>query len=162
MKITLAKSLVEKNRLVKKISKIKEDIRLYNVRLVGSEQEVDVNAKWEELLKLVDLLINLKFKIMACNMHCDDALNGIQKDIFRLSELKSLVSFIKGLNTQHGISDGGYLMSRGEPKEYIAIFRKSDVDEKVEELEKEINDIQESINQYNYETKLTFDFKGLI
>lgn len=162
MELTLAKALNEKNRLAKKISKIKDDIRNYNVRLLGAEKEIDVNTKWKELLELVDLLVDLKFKIMAYNMHCEDALNGIQKNIFRISELKALVNFLKGLNTQHGLSEGGGYLSRGEAKEYVAIFRKSDVDEKIEKFEKEINDIQQEINQYNYETKFSFDFRGLI
>jgi hypothetical protein len=161
MELTLAKALNEKNRLVKKISKLKDDIRNYNVRLSGAEQEVDVECSWKELLESVDLLVDLKSEIMACNMNAPDFSDGIQKDIFRLSELKALVNFLKSLDTKHGLSNSGS-WGRGETQEYVAIFRKSEVDEKVEAFEKEINDLQHTINQYNYETTMVFDFKGLI
>jgi len=163
MELTLAKALIEKNRLTKKISEIKEDIRTYNSQILGAEREVDVEVKWGVLLELTDLLIDLKFRIAACNLgNPTYSSGGIQRDIFRLSELKSLTSFLRGLNTQHGPSDGRGYLSRGEALEYCAIFRKSDVDEKVEVFEKEINDIQQKLNQYNYETTFDFDTKGLI
>ena len=95
MKVTLAKALKLKNRFANKLQDVSRNIVTYNSVIEGLERPLDVNALMEKRGKLVDALINLKTAINVANA-------PIQSTIYLMSELKSDVVFLNGLDSSDG------------------------------------------------------------
>lgn len=148
MVITLAKALKLKNKLIGKISKISEDITSYNSTLASNEVEVDVRLLMEKRQDLLEKLIDLKYFISTANA-------PIQKSIFRMSELKGTVAFLKKINTKQGkVLDRYSLDVEGE---YKSVFRKNDIDKMIDDIQLEIDNIQETLEHHNYNTIISID-----
>jgi len=146
MEITLAKALKYKKRLVGKISSIRGS---KNSIIVGTEREVDVIKAFELRSKLIENLVNLKTAICKAN-------EPILADIFKLSELKSYIVVLQEVDTTHGKSNRGrnYLGVDTEPVEFEAQLRFSEIEKTISEANKEIDVIQERVDQHNHLTKI--------
>jgi hypothetical protein len=92
---------------------------------------------------LTAALVELKTAIYEAN-------KGIYKQIILIGEKKSEVDFLNGLNTRHGIEPHGY---QGNNVTYVAVIQKVDVDKRVKQIEKEIDDLQDQIDKYNAESE---------
>ena len=150
MEITLARALKYKNRLIGKISDISGVIIRNNSILKDTEREIDIEEMLALRTKLVTNLVALKSAICKGN-------EPIQSDIFNLSELKSLSKMVQDINTTHGKSlrDGGlYSRVAAEPVEYEAQLRFSDIKVIISSTNREIDAVQEKIDQHNYSTKI--------
>jgi len=143
----LAKALKEKNRLVKKIKDLQRDITRYNSIVSDSKREVDIPSLMEELENKVNELISLKTKIF-------EASRPIREHIFRLSELKSKVLFLSGVDTTRGKVISRHMMSSDPVVDYDAVLTKTDVDSMVETTEGSIDSIQEEIDTFNHTTEI--------
>lgn len=144
--LTLAKALKLKNRLAGRLAKVDSDLENYNSVLAGSDQP-DIRAIYEGRRALVAQLIELKVAINAANQ-------PIQRTIFRLGELKSEIALLGKLSTKHGTVVEGYA---GVQTQYVAHFRKADVDRRVRELEVEVDRLQEELDAFNYRTTISLD-----
>jgi hypothetical protein len=144
--ITLARALKFKNRLAGRLAKLDSDFEKYNSALAGSDQ-LDMKVLWAERSKLVGQLIELKVSINAANQ-------PIQRTIFELGELKSQVALLSKTSTLHGKMVEGF---HGNEVEYIAQFRKIDVNRAVRSLEVQIDRLQEQLDAFNYRTTITLD-----
>jgi hypothetical protein len=136
--ISLSKALKLKNRLAGRLRKMEQQIATYNSVLEGRQGEVNV----AELDKLASqtrhYLVILKALISEAN-------RGIQGLLIELGEKKAEAEFLSGLNTRHG-SEPGY---QGQTFTYIATIQKADVEKRVKQLEKEIDDLQDRVDSYN-------------
>jgi hypothetical protein len=144
--ITLAKALKLKNRLAGRLAKLDKDLEHYNSVPAGSDQP-DIKGIYAERRKLVVHLVELKVAINTANQ-------PIHRTIFELGELKSLVALLGRTSTKHGTMVEGY---HGNEIQYVAQFRKGDVDREVRRLEVEIDRIQDQLDRFNYNTLIALD-----
>jgi hypothetical protein len=144
--ISLAKALKLKNRLAGRLAKLDGDLENYNSVPAGSDQP-DIKSIYAERSKMIAHLVELKVAINAANQ-------PIQRTIFQLGELKSLVALLTKMSTKHGTIVESY---HGAEIQYVAQFRKVDVDREVRRLEVEIDRIQDQLDTFNHNTLIGID-----
>lgn len=137
--LSLSKALKVKNRLAGRLAKINSTIMTYNCAVEG-RKEVDVAEQDKLRASLSAALVDLKAAIY-------DANRGIYRSIILIGEKKGDVDFLSGLNTKHG-SEPSY---QGTVVNYVSVIQKQEVDKRVKQLEKEIDDLQDQIDKYNAE-----------
>lgn len=150
--ITLAKALKIKNRLVGRLAKVQTDIQVFNSVPVGQAGQVDVGALMRTRADLVEAVVTLKTAI-------NDANREVQKDIYDLAEKKGAVEFLGGLATRHGLQPPVYPSTI--EVDYVAALKKADVDTQVALLEKEIDRLQDRLDQFNHERRIEVDARTL-
>jgi hypothetical protein len=148
--MTVKQALKRKNKLVKEISTELERVQSYNSVIAGTERVYDPRQAFDNYIRKSNLLIALKTAIHQANAPMYDR-------IFRLSELKSLISRIRGLSCNHGPvhNRGGY----GTPSETVqmdAVIMLIERDQLVEKLEAEIEMIQEDLDRWNAITEINW------
>ena len=158
MEVTLAKVMKYKNRLVEELQRV-TGLIYSNNSLTEELREistVEVPKLIETRRSIVNHIVAIKLLIQQKNLSvANDVLNSAQyKRILELQELKNEVSFYRGLNTQHG-PIRNYYSDNNEVVNYTAIVRQEDVDNKVKELNKLIDKLQEEVDGYNHSTKVS-------
>lgn len=149
--ITLAKALKIKNRLAGRISSLEADIRTYNSVIEGKEDQVNVENLFKTYLHHKEMLIALKSAIYEANI-------GIQRSIFEQAEKKGLIGFLQSVSTLHGCSEHVHSFANSTFN-YVATLRKNDIDLTVKKLEKEVDELQDKIDNYNHTQKIKIDTK---
>jgi len=158
MKVTLAKTLKLKNRIVKKIQEVSLNIQAYNSMMVGQERPDDVNALMETRSKLMDALINLKTSLSKAN-------EQVQSTIYLLAEIKGDLVFLKGIDTTSGkqIQNSGW----GPDVKFIektAILDYKTVQGLIKQAEADIDINQDILDKHNHtvEIEVSDDVMNLI
>jgi hypothetical protein len=146
--ITLAKALKVKNRLAGRLAKVQADIQAYNSVPEGQADQVNVPALLKTREELVDALVGLKTAINEANRE-------VQRDIYGLAEKKATAQFLGGLGTRHGPQPAVY--PNTTEVHYLAALKKADVDGLVLRLEKEIDQLQDKLDQFNHARKVEVD-----
>lgn len=146
VEITLARALKLKNRVAGRLAKLDSDFETYNSQPDGSDRP-DIKALYAERNALAARLIELKVGLSVANQ-------PIQRTIFELGEAKSLVALLAKTSTAHGKAYDSY---RGTGIDYVAQFRKSDIDREVRRLEVEIDRLQEQLDSFNHRTQVGID-----
>lgn len=142
----LSNTLKKKNRIIKRIQEVEEDIRNNNSLPVVSERQVDVEGLFNERKFLIKELINLKLKIFIAS-------EPIRENILKIAELKTEIVFLKSLSTKKGIvRESTY--SSSENVEYKAVFGKQQIDEKIKDAETEIDALQDEIDCHNHKVEI--------
>ena len=139
----LAKALKLKNKLAGEVAQLKELLTQQNSR--STKQKFDYNNQ-EVLTNLrvkVDELVATKAAIGAANAE-------VYPKIFRLAELKGLVTTLKSLSTKEGVYAESLGYSQSVEVEYIAQIKKAEADKLVEALEKEIQELQDALDEFNF------------
>lgn len=139
--LSLSKALKVKNRLAGRLAKVNAAIQTYNCTVDGRRGEVDVAEMDKQRSVLSAALVDLKTSIYEAN-------KGIYRSIILIGEKKGDIDFLSGLNTKHGTEPHGY---QGNNITYVSVIQKAEVDKRVKQLEKEIDDIQDQIDKYNAE-----------
>jgi len=139
--LSLSKALKVKNRLAGRLAKINATVQTYNCTVDGRRGEVDVAVLDKQRADLSAALVDLKTSIYEAN-------KGIYRSIILIGEKKGDIDFLSGLNTKHGTEPHGY---QGTNVTYVSVIQKQEVDKRVKQLEKEIDDLQDSIDKYNAE-----------
>ncbi|MBV9125693.1 MAG: hypothetical protein JO112_20275 [Planctomycetes bacterium] len=150
--ITLAKALKVKNRLTGRLAKVQADIQAYNSVPQGQADQVNVPALMQTRAELVGALVGLKTAI-------NDANREIQRDIYDLAEKKATAQFLAGVNTRHGPQPPVYPSTIEVT--YVAALKKADVDRLVAGLEKEIDQLQDRLDQFNHDHRIEVDGRTL-
>ena len=146
--ITLAKALKLKNRLAGRLAKVQSDIQTYNSVPQGQADQVNVPALMTIRDELVAALVSLKTAI-------NDANREVQRDIYALAEKKAAAQFLAGLCTRHGPQPAVYPSTTEVT--YVAALKKADVDALVASLEKEIDQLQDKLDQFNHDRKVSVE-----
>lgn len=146
--ITLAKALKVKNRLTGRLAKVQADIQTYNSVPEGQADQVNVPALMKTHEELVGALVSLKTAI-------NDANREVQRDIYDLAEKKATAQFLAGVNTRHGPQPPIYPTTI--EVNYVAALKKANVDALVVRLEKEIDQLQDKLDQFNHDHKIEVD-----
>ena len=150
--ITFAKALKIKNRLVGRLAKIQADIQAFNSVPEGQAGQVDVPALVQAREALVDAIVGLKTAI-------NDANREAQRDIYALAEKKATAQFLAGVCTRHGPQPPVYPSTIEVI--YVAALTKADVDAQVAGLEKDIDQLQDRLDQFNHDQKIEVDGRTL-
>ena len=143
MNMKLAKALKQKNKLAGEVAQLKELLTQQNSR--STKQKFDYNNQ-EVLTNLrakIDELVATKAAIGAANAE-------VYPKIFRLAELKGLVTVLKGLSTKEGVYAESLGYAQSVEVEYVAQIKKAEADRLVEELEKEIQELQDALDEFNF------------
>ena len=150
--ITLPKALKIKNRLAGRLAKVQADIQAYNSVPEGQADQVNVPALMKTREELVGALVSLKTAI-------NDANREAQRDIYLLAEKKATAQFLAGLCTRHGPQPPVYPSTI--EVNYVAALKKADVDAQVARLEKEIDQLQDKLDQFNHAHGIEVDGRTL-
>ena len=150
--ITLGKALKVKNRLAGRLAKVQADIQAFNSVPAGQADQVNVPALLKTREELVGALVGLKTAINEANRE-------VQRDIYDLAEKKATVQFLAGVNTRHGPQPAVY--PNTTEVSYVAALKKADVDGLTAGLEKEIDQLQDRLDQFNHVHKIEVDGRTL-
>ena len=144
----IAKALKEKNKFLRELGKLLTKVQKNNSVIEGktraySSKEMFIQAN----LKILEL-VELKTKISLAN-------EPIQSKIYKLSELKSLVSIIKELSTEEGPQESSHSWEdTNKVFIYNSEIKTVEKDEMVQNIENEIEKIQEELDIYNHTTEI--------
>jgi queuine/archaeosine tRNA-ribosyltransferase len=143
--MNLTKALKHKKKLVKQADEMFIRFSKYNSQPVGFVG-YDPAQAYESWLKLTNELVDLKTKIHIANQ-------PIAHKIFRLGELKNLISRLRNVETKSG-SFKEFRYSEGESVEYVAFLSLFEKDEQIQFWEAELETLQEQIEAFNAITKI--------
>jgi predicted nucleic acid-binding Zn-ribbon protein len=144
--INLSRALKLKNRVVHRLSQLDTQITTYN-SVIEDNQEYDVRQLYKARMVLAEQLVKLKVAINAANQ-------PVQGLFFELAECKAQVAMLGKVNTKHGPSVEGFTGARTN---YVAQFRKPDIDREVRRVEQEIDRLQDELDQFNHRTMIAVD-----
>ena len=140
----LAKALKQKNKIAGEVAQLKDLLTKQNVR--STKQKFDyVNTDvLAQLRGKIGELVKVKAAIASANVE-------VYEKIFRLAELKGLVTTLTALDVRNGVfyERGGY----GEQPvaiEYTAQLTKVEVDKMTAELQAEIQSLQDELDEFNF------------
>ncbi len=143
--MTVKQALKEKNSLLKRINDLTQKIYSYNSIDEGNKRPYSTSDLLSQVMELTGELIDLKTKIHQANVPVYDK-------IFRLSELKSLVKKINGIDCSEGKVSERY--SRTEPTIKTAEISVVERDTIVKDLEEQIERLQEELDVHNATTQI--------
>ena len=141
--VNLCRALKLKNRIASRLSRLDQKIIEHNSS-IKDYSEYDVRSLYASRMRLAEQLVQLKVDISTANQ-------PIQKQIFEVAECKSLCHTLTRINTRHGPYSSGY----EAVQHFAAQFRKPDVDKEVRKVEKEIDRLQDELDQFNFATTIS-------
>ena len=153
IKITLAKALKLKNKLIHEINKLKNKLSEENSMLEDNwkENSQDLFLKEIEELKLkTSKLVELKSLISKANIK-------ILNKIYGLSELKSYISWISNIDSRDGLCESNSF-SGGNVNEYKACLTKQTIHEAVNKAEEKIEILQDEVDIFNNSKRIKWEY----
>ena len=155
MKISLARALKHKNRVIAKMRKIEADIQQNNSVLVEAQPEIVIKEVMEKRAFLEEHLVQLKLAIDVAN-------ESIKRHIYRLQEIKARIVFLTSISTQHGPSLSSNRWGGDEAvHDYKAVLRKNEIDQMIAAAEADIDAMQEEVDHHNNITAIEIDVVNL-
>lgn len=155
---SLSQALKHKNRLAGEVARAREIVQRENSRKETQAPRADVRAVFEENIARTRELAAFKGAIAAANAGVLDSGRGIYAKLNLQAELRGLISFLKVLNTKEGeeVERVGFL-SRDEAARtrYVAEITRDEVDRYVSALQVEIDRLQDEIDEFNAQTRIT-------
>lgn len=146
----IAKALKVKNRLAGELNRIKNLIQRDNSKPEYANPGFD-RIKMEELAesfyKTKNELIKLKAKIQKKTAPIADKLIAI-------AEAKDEIEFFKSLDTRAGIEVVHTFGKESKNVLYHAFYTQGDVDQKLVEIQNQIDTLQDEIDEYNASTSI--------
>jgi hypothetical protein len=144
--MNIKQALKEKNKLAKKVTDLMDRTNRNNSMDEGAVRSYDPKESLEQALQMVDDLVNLKTKMHMANAEVYDK-------IFRMSEYKSLVKYLKVLNC----SQGTIVTSRygdSTARQMTTVITEVERDALVEKYETLIDNLQTELDTHNATTHI--------
>jgi hypothetical protein len=142
--MNIKQALKKKNRLAGQLKEALQIAVEVNSVVAGTKPSYNSQQKWSEAKSIMSDLVALKAKI-----HCANA--PVADLIFKASEIKSMISILKGMSC----SDGPIVSYRAtEPIMYVATIGQIDRDKMVSVLETELDTINDRLDEFNAVTKI--------
>jgi hypothetical protein len=144
--MNIKQALKEKNKLAKKVTDLMDRTNRNNSMDEGAVRSYDPKESLEQALQMVDDLVNLKTKMHMANAEVYDK-------IFRMSEYKSLVKYLKTLNC----SQGTIVTSRygdSTARQMTTVITEVERDALVEKYETLIDNLQTELDTHNATTQI--------
>jgi len=151
MKMKLSKALKVKNRLAGEVNRLQT---LFARDNSAEQSRVNTNvANIElEMKEVVANLIEIKTKITQANI-------GIYEMLARKNEVASMKAFYERLNTRDGtFKERDYNAGQDIETVYVAFITRDKVDELSKAYQKEIDSLQDEIDEYNATTAIEVSF----
>jgi len=145
--MNIKQALKKKNILVEQIKQEFSRATMYNSIESGNTRPYSAKQSLDNYLRLTDELIELKTSIHKANQ-------PIYDKIFKLSEYKSMVKYLKSLNCVEGKTSGNRWGGETESKVMEVEIGIVEKDKMVEKYESLINDIQDELDYFNQTTEL--------
>ena len=140
----IAKALKLKNQMAGEVAQLKDLLTKQNSRSTKQKFDYDNREVLTRLRAKLAELVKVKAVVAAANAEVYDK-------IFRLAELKGLVTTLTGLDTKAGVfHEGRGFGEAAYEVEYVAQIGKVDVDKLVAELNAEIQSLQDSLDEFNF------------
>lgn len=143
-KVSLSRALKAKNKQVKLVKTLQEQIEKYNSVVRGSDKAFDVKAKFAEYEAAALKLAKIKAAIQAANA-------PIHETIYLMAELRGMIRFLSNLDTKSGKNVHGY---QGEVIEFDAAISASEAEEIRIRLEEQLDELQDKVDEFNSSTKI--------
>ena len=144
--MNIKQALKEKNKLAKKVTDLMDRTNRNNSMDEGAVRSYDPKESLEQALQMVEDLVNLKTKMHMANAEVYDK-------IFRMSEYKSLVKYLKTLNC----SQGTIVTSRygdSTARQMTTVITEVERDSLVEKYETLIDNLQTELDTHNATTQI--------
>jgi hypothetical protein len=144
--MNIKQALKEKNKLAKKVTDLMDRTNRNNSLDEGAVRSYDPKESLEQALQMVEDLVNLKTKMHMANAEVYDK-------IFRMSEYKSFVKYLKALNC----SQGTVITSRygdSTARQMTTVITEVERDTLVEKYETIIDTIQTELDMHNATTHI--------
>ena len=144
--MNIKQALKEKNKLAKKVTDLMDRTNRNNSMDEGAVRSYDPKESLEQALQMVEDLVNLKTKMHMANAEVYDK-------IFRMSEYKSLVKYLKALNC----SQGTIVTSRygdSTARQMTTVISEVERDSLVEKYETLIDNLQTELDTHNATTQI--------
>lgn len=159
----IVKALKLKKSLAEKIIQLREDIEKNNCVLQKevalNPEHAEVSQMYEEWLKAEKMLVVLKNLIQISNA-------PVFAKIYRISELKSRLMFFKNLFTNPVKASNIYQKESESLEDRVnsLVINEKKRKEEISLIIKEINEIQDQLNEFNYTNDLvnTYDLYNFI
>jgi len=145
--MTIKQALKLKNKLVKEITEETQKVLVYNSVEVGNDRPYSPTESLDKMISLTNELVELKTKIHQAN-------SPVYGKIFRMSELKSIVSKIKIMDCTEGTSTDRYSRRSENPSTMTSEISIVDRDGIVKGMETEIEVIQDELDTHNALTQI--------
>lgn len=144
--MNVAQALKKKARLIKEINDKWLIIKNNNSIISGNLKKFDISNELGLIEQLTNELVELKTKIHLANA-------PVYSKIFLMSELKSMLKNVEGINTTEGIMDNGRY---GTPS---TTFYVADMDEiakrkYIKDLSDKIDTLQDELDYHNATTQI--------
>jgi hypothetical protein len=144
--MNIKQALKEKNKLAKKVTDLMDRTNRNNSLDEGAVRSYDPKESLEQALQMVEDLVNLKTKMHMANAEVYDK-------IFRMSEYKSFVKYLKTLNCNQGT----VITSRygdSTARQMTTVITEVERDTLVEKYETIIDTIQTELDMHNATTHI--------
>jgi len=145
--MNIKQALKKKNQLVKEILDLHTRVATYNSVEVGNVRPYSAKESMEILNQKSNELVELKTDIHRAN-------GPVYHHIFRLSELKSMITRIKNLDCNEGVVNDYYSSKRETPTVKTSEISIVERDEMVKHMEGEIEVIQDILDNHNQNTNI--------
>jgi len=145
--MNIRQGLKEKNKLVKEIQDLHVRLATYNSVEVGNVRPYSPKETMELINQKSNELVELKTKIHKANV-------PVYQHIFRLSELKSMITRIKNLDCNEGTVQDYYSRNRETPTVKETEITIVERDEMVKHMEGQIEEIQDILDNHNQITNI--------
>jgi hypothetical protein len=145
--MTVKQALKEKNKLTKSISELVTRIQKYNSVEEGAVRSYDPKEDMDKLQKVVSDLALLKTRIHMANQN-------VYHKIFRLSELKGLVKYLRGIDCSEGKTSTHQRYGESASVVKTTVITKVEMDNLISWYEQEIERIQDELDIHNGTTEI--------
>ena len=145
--MTIKQALKEKNKLTKQIQSLVTRIQKYNSMEEGSVRTYDPREDMNNLTTTISELVSLKTQLHQANTKVYDK-------IFRLSEYKGLVKYLRAINCSEGKSNESRRFGESATIVKTTIFGQVEMDNLITYYEGEIEKIQEELDVHNATTHI--------
>jgi hypothetical protein len=142
--MNITKALKTKKKLIKQTSDVFQKFKEFNSYPTGKDPEYNPEVLFNNYMENVNQIVALKTAIHKANV-------DIYEKIFRLSELKSVISNLKSLHIQNGRIIDRY---SGLTHDYTSFLTLVARDKAIEQLENEIEKIQDELEAHNATTQI--------
>jgi hypothetical protein len=140
--MTIKQALKEKNKLTKQINSLVVRIQKYNSMEEGSVRTYDPGEDMDNLVKTVSDLVTLKNQIHMANQK-------VYSKIFRLSEYKGLVKYLRSIDCTEGKTNESRRFGESTTIIKTTVFNQVEMDNLITYYESEIEKIQEELDVHN-------------
>jgi hypothetical protein len=135
-------ALKEKNKLTKQVQILVARIQKFNSMEEGSVRTYDPREDMDTLTKTIADLVDLKTRIHKAN-------NGVYDKIFRLSEYKGFVKYLRSIDCSEGKVTDIRRFADTSSIVKTTVFDQVEMDNLITYYESEIEKIQEELDTHN-------------